>query len=136
MPKQRPKQKNIQDTSLKINQPSEYKIVPELFTDIDAVFSNSFSMTHTGREFILSFLQAKFPIVLSQADMPKSKNIPAKCVSQVVLTPEQMEEILKVMISNFEKYLDTYVRPFIEEQSEQVGEAENNGESESRPDTA
>lgn len=84
---------------------------PEGFS---AVYSDNVVVVHTENEFILSFFQAEYSYPLG-ADMDSKtgsmqisgevKQIKARCVSRVIMSPNQMIKLVNVLQNNLAKYL-------------------------------
>lgn len=87
--------------TLKIN----YQI-PE---DIETHFSDSFVVQHQKDHFILTFYQLiQQPILGTEeeriAQLKNTKQIDAKCIARIVVTPQKIEDITRVLNENIEKF--------------------------------
>ena len=81
--------------------------VPE---DIVSRYATNIVVQYTGSEFIVSFFEAKPPILLGSPEenletMRLLGRIRADCVARVVVAPEHMQEFLKVIKEQVTKNL-------------------------------
>lgn len=94
-------EKKDKSVSIKIN----YKI-PE---DIQTHFSDNFVVQHQKDHFILTFYEMIQPPILGSEEerleqLSKIQQLDAKCISRIVVTPQKIEEIIKVLTENLENY--------------------------------
>lgn len=71
---------------------------------ISPVFVNDMILTHTADEFYLVFSQIEPPVVQTEEQLQKINDIPATNKVKLILTPNFMEKIVKVMTDNLEKH--------------------------------
>jgi len=73
--------------------------------DVVAIFADVAAVTHATGIFVISFYQAHAPMFLSEEQgAHEPKEVPARCVSRVVLTPKLFKGLLAAMQGNLEKY--------------------------------
>ncbi|HSW56377.1 MAG TPA: DUF3467 domain-containing protein [Ignavibacteriaceae bacterium] len=87
--------------SIKIN----YQ-VPE---DIESHFSDSFVVQHQKDHFILTFYQIlQQPILGTEEErieqLKNIKQLNAKCIARIIVTPQKIEDITRVLSENIEKF--------------------------------
>jgi len=92
---------NEESVSLKIN----YQI-PE---DIETHFSDSFVIQHQKDHFILTFYEIIQQPILGTEDerleqLKKTKQLDAKCIARIIVTPQKIEDIARVLNENIEKF--------------------------------
>jgi len=85
--------------------PIEWR-VPE---DLKTHYATNLVIQHTNQEFIISFFETKNPIILGTPDEVKSqyekiKSVKADCVARIVVTPKRMEDFIKVIQTNLDKF--------------------------------
>ena len=78
----------------------------EIPEDMVALWANNIVVQHTENEFILTFFQVAPPILIqpTQQDLESIESVPARAVARVVLTPEGMQQVLKVMEDNYGRF--------------------------------
>ncbi|HEY2839780.1 MAG TPA: hypothetical protein VGJ26_11560 [Pirellulales bacterium] len=86
-----------------------FKIERHVPDDLRPVLSNHFVVHHDEGMFRLFFFDITPPLFLGDdiADVKRQaeaiKSLPAKCVAEVVMSSEHMAEVIKVLITNFQK---------------------------------
>ena len=76
------------------------RIIPE---DLPLTFSDGMVVKQQSGLFYLYFFQSRPPLTLTKEDLADIKQVDSICVAQILITPEQMEQNIKALISNFEK---------------------------------
>jgi len=79
--------------------------------DVPGLFADQVVISNLGGMFTLYFYQMQVPPFIGDANSPEFKqfqegikDVPARCVVRVVLTPALMEQFAKAITSNIEKY--------------------------------
>ena len=77
--------------------------------DTPIYFANQFVVQHEQKEFIITFGQCSPPLLLGSPEEKRDAAkripyVPIKVVARVGLTPERMEELIKVLQTNFRNY--------------------------------
>lgn len=78
--------------------------------DLQSHFVQSLVIQHQPDYFVLSFFEVWPPPILGETEAEKHKlleeldNIEAKCVARLVVTPDRMEEFLRLITENYSKY--------------------------------
>jgi len=72
-------------------------------------FATNLVIQHTDQEFIISFFEIEKPVLLGSPDEVKSKlevigKMRANCVARIIVTPKRMEEFIKAMQTNLDKF--------------------------------
>jgi hypothetical protein len=73
--------------------------------DIVAIFADVSAVQHGTGQFVISFFQLHPPLQTTptpMSDIPKE--MPAKCVSRVVLSPAHFTKFVEAVQNNLEKY--------------------------------
>lgn len=81
--------------------------------DIETKYVTHIVAQHTEQDFIISFFELYQPPLLgSKAEIEKQleniDKVPAKCVVRIALTPNKMEEFLKVLNGNYKNYKNKF----------------------------
>ena len=77
--------------------------------DLPKIYADGLMVQHKDGMFILSFLQNQYPLIVTPEEIQKVKDIEQRCVSQLLVTPEQMARNLAVLNDNFGKFLDKQI---------------------------
>jgi len=80
--------------------------------DVVGVFADQVVISHLSGMFSVYFYQMQLPPVVGDPNSPDTrvrlkeelKDIPAKCVVRIVLTPMLMEDFLKALQKNVERF--------------------------------
>jgi len=80
--------------------------------DVVGVFAEQVIVSHLGGVFTIYFYQMQVPPLLGQEGstefkvraIEELKQVPAKCVARVVLTPVLMEQFYKTIETNMERF--------------------------------
>jgi len=78
--------------------------------NLQSNFITSLIVQHEPNFFTLSFFEIFAPPILGESDEEKKaiinsiNQVNAKCVSRIIVTPEKMKEIVKVMSDNLKSY--------------------------------
>jgi len=77
--------------------------------DTPIYLANQFVVQHEQKEFIITFGQYSPPLLLGSPEEKREAAkripyVPIKVVARVGLTPERMEELIKVLQTNFRNY--------------------------------
>ncbi len=88
--------------------------------DLISRYATNFIVQHTQNEFILSFFEVLPPLLLGspeevEAQADQIETIDAHCVARVILTPDRLEQLLRVLQINLQAYRDHYA---VEENSD------------------
>lgn len=86
-----------------INLPIEWNY-PE---NIVSKYATNLVVQHTEHEFILSFFEARPPVILGSIDKEKAlqlKSIKAECVARVFISAGRMSDFVKVLQDNLNIY--------------------------------
>lgn len=72
-------------------------------------YANNVVVQHGRNEFIISFFEILPPLILGsdeekKAQLEKISSVQAECVARIILSPEQVEEIIRVLQDTLEKY--------------------------------
>jgi len=72
-------------------------------------YATNFVVQHTENEFLLSFFEAEVPILLGtpEENLAKLKSIgsvKARCVARIIVSPNRMAELLRIMRENYDRY--------------------------------
>lgn len=76
-------------------------IVPD---DMVCEFADNLLVIHTQNEFVLSFMQTRFPTILKPEDVHKLTTVESVCISRIIVTPAMMEQMITALQTNFDKY--------------------------------
>ena len=92
-------------------------VVPD---DIVTRFVTNMVVQHSDAEFMISFFEAQPPIFIGSAEdqrtrLSQLKSITAKCVARIVVTPDRMEEFVRVLSGNLEGYKEAKKRESAEQ---------------------
>ncbi len=88
----------------------QIKVMREIPQDLSSHFVQHFVVQHREDHFILSCFEVWPPIIVGATEdevaqqLSDLTSIPAKCVARLVLTPSKMEELMNIMIDNFERF--------------------------------
>ena len=79
-------------------------------SDLKSYFSDNFIVQHQKDHFVLSFFEVIQPAILGtleerKAQVQKIKQVDAKCIARILVTPEKMKDIVNVMNENYNNYL-------------------------------
>jgi len=72
--------------------------------DVVPVFGELAAVRHSEQVFSLFFFQTVVPITEDRAVLEGMREVPAKCVAKIVLTPKLMAEMHKAMQTNIESW--------------------------------
>ena len=72
--------------------------------ELQVQYSDDAIVQHSDEVFYLSFFQVEKPITLTKAETERVKKIRARCVSRIIVTPEQMWRIVNAFQENFKKF--------------------------------
>lgn len=76
--------------------------------DSTLIYADNLNIVHTPTEFVLSFLQTQPPLIKSGEDWDKIKTIESRCVARLVVSPMKMQDMLKVLAMNWQRYCQKY----------------------------
>ena len=97
-------------------------IYPE---DLQTHFVSNIVVDHQPDRFVISFFEVFPPPVLAESDADRQRivdsldSIDAKCVARLVVTPQTMEQFVRVMSENFGNYRELMQRLMQSELGEQ-----------------
>jgi hypothetical protein len=105
------------------------RVVPIVYdpTQPPAVYSDNALVSHTESEFILSFFQIEYPFPTAAGADDRTENsqpsdepkhLTARCVSRVIMSPNQMIRVVNALQGNLAKFLKKV------EEAQKGGEAE------------
>lgn len=88
--------------------------------DIVTRFVTNMVVQHSDAEFVVSFFEVQPPIFIGSAEdrrekLSQLKSIKAKCVARIVVTPDRMEEFVRVLTGNLEGYKEAKKRESAEQ---------------------
>lgn len=86
--------------------------------DLPLLYVDNVQVTHTPTEFVISFMQARPPLLTSEKEWDKILTIESKCVARLVLNPLKMQLLVQALTANFKKFVQNYM--------EQESASENN----------
>mgnify|MGYP001145426272 CR=1 FL=1 len=72
--------------------------------ELETIYVNHLRVTHSGPEFYIYFGELPFPANLSKEGAPKKLVIKTKV--RLVISPDQMGNIVKALNENYEKFLN------------------------------
>jgi hypothetical protein len=77
-------------------------------SDLDTKFANNFIIQNNGDEIIISFFEVIPPILVGDSKMiedslTKLTTVPAKCVSRIVITRQNLEILIRVLTDHHER---------------------------------
>ncbi len=75
---------------------------------IETHYSDDLVIQHSEQAFFFSFFEVERPITLAEDEAARLRKVRAKCVSRIVVTPEQMWSIVIAAIKNFRRFADKY----------------------------
>lgn len=86
--------------------PLEWKF-PE---DLVSRYATNLVVQHTEHEFVISFFEVTPPVVLGEPEEVVStihqlQSVPATCVARIIVSPERLEDFIRVLEDNLETYL-------------------------------
>lgn len=87
--------------------------------DLPLLYVDNIQVTHTQSEFLISFMQSRPPLLMSEKEWDSVKSIESKCVARVILNPMKMQAFVQALNTNFRKYVQNYI------QQEPPSETEN-----------
>lgn len=72
------------------------------------IFANSLLVQHTDHEFIITFAQIHPPITLGlqEEEIAKIESVSARAAVRIVLPPTRLQELIRILNENYQKYLD------------------------------
>ena len=82
-------------------------VVPD---DVVTRYVTNMVVQHSTAEFLVSFFEVQPPILIGSTEedartrLSQLKSISAKCVARIVVTPDRMEEFVRVLTGNLEGY--------------------------------
>jgi hypothetical protein len=81
--------------------------------DLQAEYATNVLAQHGEHEFFLLFFQAQPPIILGekeerQKQVNELRQIPAKCIAKIIISPERVEEVIKLLQSQLDNYQATF----------------------------
>ncbi len=73
--------------------------------ELKSYFSDNFAVQHQKDHFILSFYEVMHPVILGTEEerisqIKNMKEIDATCISRILVTPEKLKDIIKVLNEN------------------------------------
>ncbi len=85
--------------------PLEFHTAPELMSR----YATNFVIQHTDQEFILSFFEAKPPLLLGTPEERATQlrsidSVRADCVARLIISPRRMADLIKVLQQNYSTY--------------------------------
>lgn len=80
-------------------------LVRSMPTDTQTLFADGLVIQHAADVFIFSFLKTEYPLVDKPEEYAKLKEVEQRCISQVVVSVEQMARNINVLNKNFKKFL-------------------------------
>jgi hypothetical protein len=91
------------------NIPIEW-IVP---ADLRTEYATNVLAQHGEHEFFLLFFQAQPPIILGEKEERQQRlneltKIPARCIAKIIVSPDRVEEIIKLLQSQLETYQSSF----------------------------
>lgn len=94
-----------QSDSERIPVPLEFCAPDELVSR----YATNFVVQHTDNEFVLSFFEAEMPILLGTpeenlARLESIGAVKARCVARIVVSPNRMAELLRIIGENYNRY--------------------------------
>jgi hypothetical protein len=87
--------------------------------DLPLLYVDNIQVTHTQSEFLISFMQSRPPLMMSEKEWDSVKSIESMCVARIMLNPMKMQAFVSALNNNFRKYVQNYI------QQEPPSEAEN-----------
>lgn len=88
-------------------------------SDLPLHYVDNIQVIHTPTEFVISFMQAKPPLLTSEKAWDKVQSIESKCVARIVVHPVKMQLMVQALVTNLRKFIQSYIP------QEQVSENEN-----------
>jgi hypothetical protein len=72
-------------------------------------YANNIIVQHSQNEFIISFFEARPPLLIGTLEriervQRETKSLSAECVARIVVSPQKMRDFVKVMTRNMETY--------------------------------
>ena len=110
--------KNRKKSSNIVGQAQLTFYIPE---GLQPTYTDNTTITHTTNEFILSFFQTEYPVINPNTPnpaMPKTLN--ARCVSQLILSPEHVKSLISMLDTNYSKHLE-----MVEQKEKEDGQEED-----------
>jgi hypothetical protein len=102
-----PRQKSVSRMSAtKKEIPKEIPVVRNVPDELSPIYSDGMMIQHKDGMFIYSFLQTRYPLVLTDDEALKVNEIEQRCVSQIIVSPQQAARNLNVWNKNFRKFLE------------------------------
>ena len=74
------------------------------FQDVLMTFSDDMAVSFRNGVFILYFFQSQPPIVMTQEEIAEVEAVKSRCVAKIVVTPNQMRNVIDAMVGNFGKF--------------------------------
>ena len=81
--------------------------------DLPGRYATNLTVQHTEHEFIISFYEARPPVIVGSPEERSQKvalidHVRAQCVARVIVAASRMQEFVDVLHQNLEKYQDTF----------------------------
>lgn len=101
-------------------------------SDLPIHYVDNIQVIHTPTEFMISFLQARPPLLTSEKEWDTVQSIESKCVARIVVNPVKMQAMVQALVSNLRKFVQSYV-PQQEQDSENKNIQTGNGSNARKP---
>jgi len=77
--------------------------------DLQSYYATNLHVLRTEHEFIISFFEAKMPVLVGRPDELEAKldqigSIQADCVARIIVAPDRMREFVETLQHSLEKH--------------------------------
>ena len=89
-----------------MSEPREIPIEWNVPLEMRAEFANHLLVTHLDGQFVLTFFEAMFPVILDgdTKGVDSVSKIPAHAVCRLAVPPEKLKSMINVLSRNYERY--------------------------------
>lgn len=89
----------------------ELRIVRRNPANIIPMYANDLIVTHTEKEFFITFSQLEPPPLLTQEEAEGMEDIAAIAVAKIVVSPDFIESVIDVLATNLDKHKERQNAP-------------------------
>jgi alpha-ketoglutarate-dependent taurine dioxygenase len=83
--------------------PQVVRTVPEY---VPMHYSDALMVQQKDAMFVISYLQTKYPLVVTDAEIKQVEHIEQRCIAQIIVTPPQLARNLAVLNNNFKNFIE------------------------------
>jgi len=102
--------KTATDMPVKVGTRRNVGLDPILPPDLPQLYVDNINVLHTATEFIISFMQARPPLITEESEWQAFEKIESRCVARIIVSPPKMQLFVNTLAGNLEKYIQTYIQ--------------------------